>query len=100
MPSGEGALWYPDGTRWQGNFQNGQPHGVMTIVFPSGRPRQAFVEHGVVRSWIGTEDTSYAQFLRLMESDIDLRYDPPAVEYLSLRSAMLEIEDETDDGEL
>jgi len=57
-PWGRGVLWYPDGSRIQGHFEAGHPHGVCTIVWASGRPINAFFEHGVLQEFIDVPEES------------------------------------------
>jgi hypothetical protein len=56
--SGRGVLWYPDGSRVQGHFDAGHPHGVCTVVWASGRPINAFFERGVLREFIDVHEES------------------------------------------
>jgi hypothetical protein len=57
-PWGRGVLWYPDGARVQGNFEAGHPSGVCTVVWPSGRPINAFFQHGVLEEFIDVHEES------------------------------------------
>ena len=72
-PWGRGVLWYPDGSRVQGAFEAGHPNGVCTVVWASGRPINAFFQHGVLLEFIDVPQESDLWRRRAERLHVDLR---------------------------
>ena len=64
---GEGAITMPDGTRMEGQFENGSLNGTGIIVFPSGKRRRALFKHNGVVKYLSEAEVKAGMMIEYMQ---------------------------------
>lgn len=63
---GQGVIIYINGDRLKGHFEQGQPEGVMTYTFATGRERQALFERGERVKWLSVQESAASKAVNLL----------------------------------